>query len=87
MLHGDACTASLIRSWADHKGLSVSYASRLATGSGDTVDRIESGGMSLTVRRTARIYQYLSDHWPPHLEWPPDVPRPEPAREEEKEAA
>ena len=78
--------ARLIRAWAAGRGISVSYASRLATGSGDTVVRIEERGMSLTARRARRIIEYLSDHWPEGLEWPPDVPRLAPGAREERAA-
>jgi len=74
---------ALIRAWAVGRGVSVSTASRLLSGSGDTVDRMERG-MSLTARRAAAIIQKASDHWPTDLEWPPEIPRPEarPGRDE-----
>ena len=40
MVHGDQLLITLIRSFAAARGISVSYASRLLTGSGDTVDRV-----------------------------------------------
>ena len=69
---------NLIRSYAQHRGWSVSYASRLLTGNGDTISRLESGG-TLTLRRAARIVHTASDNWPADLPWPADIPRPEPA--------
>ena len=57
---------------------------RLATGNSTVWERLPTG--NVTVRTVARLMQYLSDHWPPHLEWPPDVPRPAPSAEA-KEAA
>ena len=76
--HPDSSLADLIRRYAAGRGATESYASRLATGSGDTLARIDTG-TSLTARRAARIVQWLSDHWPPGAEWPPDIPRPDPA--------
>ena len=74
----DAQVAGVIIAFADAKGLAVSYASRIATGSADTVARIEHG-TSLTLRRASRIIQWLSDHWPSDVDWPPEIPRPAPA--------
>ena len=69
------------------RGIAGSTLCRLAVGNSTVWDRLPAG--NVTVRTVERLMQYLSDHWPDHLEWPPDVPRPEPApaREEEKEAA
>ncbi len=57
---------------------------RVAVGNSTAWSRLPSG--NVTVRTVARLMQYLSDNWPAHLEWPPDVPRPAPASEA-KEAA
>ena len=76
--HPDSSLADLIRRYAAGRGATESYASRLATGSGDTLTRIDTG-TSLTARRAARIVQWLSDHWPPGAEWPADIPRPDPS--------
>jgi len=66
---------------------SPSTISRLATGSGQTISRLESG-RDITTRRADRALRWFSNHWPEHLEWPPDVPRPEPSHASEaKEAA
>ncbi|MXY66978.1 MAG: hypothetical protein F4Y47_00255 [Acidobacteriia bacterium] len=71
------------------RGIAGTTLCRLAVGNSTVWERLPSG--HVTIRTAARLLQWLSDHWPPHLEWPPDVPRPEPqpapAREEEKEAA
>ena len=75
MVHNDRLLVTLIRCYAAARGISVSYASRLLTGSGDTVDRI-AGGMSITARRAERILHRASDRWPAGLAWPADVPRP-----------
>ena len=56
---------------------------RLATGSGDTLARLRRGG-TITTRRADRAFQWFSDHWPDGLEWPADIPRPEPRPEGER---
>lgn len=53
----------------------LSTVSRLATGSGQTIARLKSG-RTITIRRAARAFQYLSDHWPDDQEWPTEIPRP-----------
>lgn len=53
----------------------LSTVSRLATGSGETIARLKSG-RTITIRRAARAFQYLSDHWPDDQEWPNEIPRP-----------
>ena len=53
----------------------LSTVSRLATGSGETIARLKSG-RTITIRRAARAFQYLSDHWPDDQEWPTEIPRP-----------
>ena len=51
--------------------------SRLSTGSGDTLSRLRRGH-SITTARADRALQWFSDHWPAGLDWPADIPRPEP---------
>ncbi len=58
---------------------------RLASGSGDFYVRLVRGH-DLTIRRAARVFQWLSDHWPDGLDWPEDIPRPLPRPESKKEA-
>ena len=53
----------------------LSTVSRLATGSGETIARLKRG-RTITIRRAARAFQYLSDHWPDDQEWPTEIPRP-----------
>lgn len=77
MVHMDSAVLTILRSYADGRGLSLTYSSRLLAGSGDTILRLQCGG-SLTGRRAAAIIQKASDNWPPVLEWPSDIPRPEP---------
>ncbi len=75
MVHSDRLLVTLIRDFAAARGLSVSYASRLLTGSGDTVERV-NGGMSITGRRAETILRRASESWPAGLAWPAGLPRP-----------
>ncbi|MDE2758118.1 MAG: hypothetical protein OXU26_05100 [Acidobacteriota bacterium] len=65
---------ALIRAFAAARDISVSYASMLLTGSGDTVKRIE-GGMSLTSRRAERIVERAARLWPAGVPWPDEATR------------
>ena len=86
MVHSDRLLVTLIRAYADARGLSVSYASRLLTGSGDTVDRVAAGA-SVTARRAETIVRRASERWPVGLTWPADIPRPPPPREDDRAVA
>ena len=86
MVHSDRLLINLIRSYAAARGISVSYASRLLTGSGDTVDRVTAGA-SVTARRAETILRRASLHWPDGLDWPAGIPRPAPEGEDERRAA
>ena len=74
MVQTDEQIVTLIRSFADSRAISLSYASMILTGSGDTVKRIE-GGMSLTGRRAEKIVETAAGRWPSGLPWPEQVPR------------
>ncbi len=78
MMHSDQLLVTLIHAFADARSLSVSYASRLLTGSGDTVDRVTAGA-SITARRAETILRRASQNWPADCDWPADIPRPAPA--------
>ena len=73
MVQVDQHIVALIRCFADCPAISVSYASMVLTGSGDTVKRIE-GGMSLTGRRAERIVETAAGRWPTGLPWPEQIP-------------
>ena len=77
-MHSDQLLVTLIHAFADARSLSVSYASRLLTGSGDTVDRVTAGA-SITARRAETIVRRASQNWPANCDWPADIPRPAPA--------
>ena len=77
---------TLIRSFAAARGISVSYASRLLTGSGDTVDRVAAGA-SITARRAETILRRAAERWPAGRAWPAGIPRPAPEGEDERRPA
>ena len=82
MVHSDRLLISLIHAFADARGLSVSYASRLLTGSGDTVDRVTAGA-SITARRAETILRRAAQNWPADRAWPAGIPRPAPASDDD----
>ncbi|WPY94711.1 hypothetical protein T8T21_00870 [Limimaricola variabilis] len=66
----------LVQALAKARGWKLTYASRMASGSGDTVARLQ-GGISLRLHRANAIIQQCADLWPDDAEgWPEDVPRP-----------
>jgi len=85
MVHSDRLLVTLIHEFADARGLSVSYASRLLTGSGDTVDRV-SAGASVTARRAETILRRASQKWPADRAWPAGISRPAPGQEKDRRA-
>ena len=58
--------------------LSESRLGQLAAGNPIFYARLRAGS-SCTIKLYTRVLEWFSNHWPPGLEWPPDVPRPEPA--------
>lgn len=78
----------LIRTLAGHTNRSASTVSRLVTGSGDTVRRIEkltprgTPVHRISTERVERAFARLSDIWPSDLEWPADIPRPDKPKKE-----
>ena len=85
MVHSDRLLVTLIHAFADARGLSVSYASRLLTGSGDTVDRVTAGA-SITARRAETILRRASQSWPADRAWPAGIARPVPPEDAERRA-
>ncbi len=68
----------LVAALANASNRSPHTVSRWASGDGMLYKRL-IGGADITSRRHARMIQWFSDHWPPDLEWPADIPRPDPA--------
>lgn len=60
----------------------VTTASRKATGSGDTVARLE-GGIGLTLRRANQVIETCGELWPKSrdADWPAEVERPKRKRQ------
>ncbi len=77
MISTERCLIALCKIFARHKQRSLSTISRLATGSGETIARLERGG-AITTRRADRAVRYLAERWPADLDWPADIPRPQP---------
>ena len=78
-------TVRLATAYRTMNPVSESRLGQLAAGNPIFYARLRDGG-SCTIRLYGRVLQWFSDHWPAHLEWPSDVPRPAPASEA-KEAA
>ncbi|MGR3484033.1 MAG: hypothetical protein ACU0BF_01700 [Paracoccaceae bacterium] len=71
----EADLAALIRAFAKATGWSLTYAARMATGSGDTVEKWDAG-VSPTLRRANSVVQRCSELWPDNAPWPDGIPRP-----------
>ncbi|MDE0125348.1 MAG: hypothetical protein OXN97_12310 [Bryobacterales bacterium] len=65
--------------------MSESRAATLAAGNPCFFSRMRGGG-TCTIRTYRRAVQWFSDNWPNGLEWPSDVPHPEPTLQSEKAA-
>ena len=85
MTHNDKMILLLISLFAKARGISVCYAARLISGSGDTARKLE-GGMSMTARRSERVVRNASAIWPEGAEWPSDIPRPAPKPAQDRAA-
>lgn len=78
----------LIKALAEFTNRSPFTVSRLATGSGDTIRRLEATKPNgtpahrISTERAHRAMLYLSGVWPADLEWPRSIPRPEKSKKE-----
>ena len=68
---------SLIDAYCKARGVSEARASTLIFNGGARVAQIRTGS-DIGVRRAHEAMQWLSDNWPADLDWPADIPRPEP---------
>lgn len=68
----------LVDAFAAATGRRPSAIGRSCGGTGDFYRRLVHGH-DITTRRAARVVEWLSDHWPPDADWPPDIPRPAPS--------
>lgn len=77
----DLCT--LIRALAAVTHRSPSTISRLVTGSGDTLIRLErrradgAPAHRITTERAERALSAISNLWPADARWPDEIPRPD----------
>lgn len=71
-------TLTLMRLYAKRRRVALSTLGRLMVGSSNFADRLDDGRVFVATIRKAE--QWLSDHWPDDLDWPPDIPRPTPKR-------
>lgn len=70
-----APTLTLMKMYADHRGIALTTLGRLAAKSTTVAERIAGGHVTLAT--IERIDQWLSDHWPDgELEWPDGIERP-----------
>jgi hypothetical protein len=72
---------ALARQYAEHRGLALSTVSTYAAQDGKYFGRLEAGA-GCTIAKANRIVRWFSDHWPPDLEWPRDIPRPPKSKSE-----
>ena len=68
----------LLHLMAHHTGRTPGTVGHMVSGRRDTYPRL-ARGHDLVSRRATQIMQRLSDHWPADLDWPSDIPRPEPS--------
>ena len=66
----------LANRYAGVRQIAISTLARMASGSSTWFDRCATG--RVTIRSSVAVVQWLSGHWPRDLDWPVDIPRPEP---------
>jgi hypothetical protein len=66
--------------YGQHRSLTLKTVSTYAMGGGRYFDALKKGA-NITIRVADRLSIWFSDHWPSDLEWPTDIPRPEPKKE------
>lgn len=71
---------TLSDAYAGHLGLSHWRVSYLARGDGQFFQRLRSGA-GCTVRTQQKVLTWFADNWPADLDWPSDIPRPDPRAE------
>ena len=69
---------------ATHKNVRLWRLGHLAAGRGAFFVVLKSGKRHCQTNTYDRVLQWFSDHWPEGLDWPPDIPRPEPRPEGER---
>ena len=69
------------RIYAEQRGITMKTLGTYAAGHGHFFERLAVG--RVTIRRTAQVLQWFSDHWPAGLAWPSDIPRPLPTTDQD----
>ena len=72
----------LAEAYAAHRGLTLSTVSTYADNDGKFFPELKRGA-SCTLRRAARVLSWFDENWPADLEWPRDIPRPQPRKKKE----
>jgi hypothetical protein len=67
------------RAYCAARGLSISRVSTIVFNDGKKLDLIASG-RDLHTAKYEHAMAWFSENWPEDVDWPADVPRPEPAR-------
>ena len=62
---------------ASHRGIAISTLGREMMGHGHFFRRLQEG--RTTIGCAERALDRLSDRWPADLDWPSDIPRPDPS--------
>ena len=70
----------LVELFRQARGISEARASTIILNGGGRIASIRRGESDIGSRRLAEAVRYLSDHWPDDVQWPADLPRPEPTR-------
>lgn len=74
----------LARALAAHRNWALSTVSLRAAGKGSFLPAIDSArgydSINVGTRRLRKIITWFSENWPEDLEWPADIPRPEPMK-------
>jgi hypothetical protein len=74
-----AALLELARSYAAHESVKLTTVSSRVFNDGKKLSALEAGG-DLHSRRLHDAMQWLSANWPADLDWPAEIPRPEPAK-------
>lgn len=72
---------ALANAFADARGIGEARVSTLVFNDGKRISRVREGA-DIGVRSVERAVQWFSDNWPEGVDWPLEVPRPEPVSSE-----
>lgn len=70
--------------FAEARGLALSTVGRLVANDSRFFARLDDG-KTLTIRKFDEVLAWFSANWPAGVDWPEDVPRPEPQTAEAAE--